>query len=145
MVKTIGYFLLLILTFGCQSKAEKTSRIFDVHIHGTAAPASRMAALKDGGIYKAAISASWDLQEKYRKLNAPELRFGLMFPCPLGKVPYSSQPCFEDGKEWPEIAWVEQQIKAGKIDFLGELLNQYHGITPSDSAMFPYYNLALQY
>jgi len=68
-----------------------------------------------------------------------------MVPCPNGKVPYSQQSCFEDGKEWPDINWVEQQIREKKIDFLGEVLSQYYGISSSDSLLFPYYALAEKY
>jgi hypothetical protein len=145
MLKTSRYFWFLILVLGCQSEGKETPRIFDVHIHGTANPNSQTAALEDAGVYKAAISTSWDLQEEYRKQKSPKLLFGLMFPCPLGNVPYSLQPCFQDKGEWPDVAWVEQQIQAGKIDFFGELLNQYHGVVPLDSAMLPYYHLALKY
>ena len=137
--------MLLILAVGCQTKPGNSSQIFDVHIHGTPDPESHFTTLRDAGVYKAAISTSWDLQETYRDQKSPELLFGLMFPCPLGNVPYSAQPCFEDGNEWPEVTWVEEQIRAGKIDFFGELLNQYYGITPADSAMFPYYRLAEKY
>src|SRR5688500_6379429 len=59
-----------------------------------------------------------------------------MVPCPNGKVPYSLQKCFEDGKKYPGIRWVEEQIKLGKIDFLGEVLSQYYGISSFDSACF---------
>ncbi|MCR6718733.1 MAG: hypothetical protein NVV59_00215 [Chitinophagaceae bacterium] len=68
-----------------------------------------------------------------------------MFPCPEGKVPYSLQPCYESGQEWPPINWVEEQIKSKSIDFLGEILNQYYGISSSDSLLFPYYALAEKY
>ncbi len=144
-MKASAFALLLILAVGFQKKPDQPIQIFDVHIHGEADPESQLAALGDAGVYKAAISTSWDLQETYRDQESPELLFGLMFPCPVGNVPYSSQPCFEGGKEWPEIAWVEEQIKAGKIDFFGELLNQYYGVTPSDSMMLPYYELAQKY
>jgi hypothetical protein len=144
-MKTSGSLILLLLLFGCHKKSEKSLRIFDVHIHGTEDPASQTNMLEKAGVYKAAISSSWDLQEKYRDRQSLELLFGLMFPCPVGNVPYSSQPCFEDGSDWPEVDWVEEQIKAGMIDFLGELLNQYYGITPADSAVFPYYRLAEKY
>ncbi|GAB3005231.1 hypothetical protein GCM10027051_00010 [Niabella terrae] len=49
------------------------------------------------------------------------------------------------GEDWPSINWVEQQIKEGKIDYLGEILNQYYGISPSDSLLFHYYGLAQKY
>jgi predicted TIM-barrel fold metal-dependent hydrolase len=68
-----------------------------------------------------------------------------MFPCPNGKVPYSLQLCYDNGQEWPPLNWIEQQIKENKIDFLGEVLNEYYGISPSDSLLFPYYALAEKY
>ncbi|HTG56161.1 MAG TPA: amidohydrolase family protein, partial [Niabella sp.] len=55
------------------------------------------------------------------------------------------QSCFEDGKEWPEPNWVEQQVKEGRIDFIGEVLAQYQGISPSDTLMYPYYAIAETY
>jgi hypothetical protein len=145
MRRLTQYFFVFIVTFACQRVDHKPDRIFDVHIHGTPDPSSQIAALKVAGVYTAAISTSWNLQEEYRAFKSPELLFGLMFPCPLGKVPYSYRPCFEDGDDWPDIEWVEQQIQAGKINFLGELLNQYYGVTPSDSLMFPFYELAVRY
>src|SRR5690606_21804003 len=97
------------------------------------------------GIYRAAISSSWELQNRY--MNDPELKYlkGLMLPCPAGKVPYSLQACFEDGKDWPSLNWVEERIRAGDIDFIGEVLSQYYGISSSDSLLFPYYALAEKY
>lgn len=70
---------------------------------------------------------------------------GLFAPCPNGKVPSSMQRCFEDGKEWPDVNWVEQQIKENKIDFIGDVLAKYHGISSSDSLIYPYYALAEKY
>lgn len=104
-----------------------------------------MLTLQKAGVYKAAISTSWELQNSYRKIPNAHLLYGLMFPCPNGKVPYSLQPCFSMGEDWPSINWVEQQIKDGKIDYLGEILNQYYGISSSDSLLFPYYGLAQKY
>ena len=120
-------------------------RVFDVHIHGAKDPAAQLASLQRVGVYAAAISSSWDLQQSYRAHKGPRLLHGLMLPCPLGKVPYSRQPCFSDGKDWPAVAWVEQQIKEKKIDFIGEVLSQYYGISSSDTSLYPYYALAVKY
>ncbi len=137
--------LCIFLLVACQPNMKSPHRLFDVHIHGMQDQSTHIDMLNDGRVYKAAISTSWDLQEKYGNRQSPELLFGLMFPCPVGNVPYSLQPCFVDGNEWPDLEWVEEQIKSGEIDFLGELLNQYYGINPGDSAMFPYYRLAEKY
>lgn len=141
--------LLLIITFllGINSLnwQKKAHKIFDVHLHGSKHPALQMLTLQKAGVYKAALSTSWDLQSSYRNIPNIHLLYGLMFPCPNGKVPYSLQSCYNKGEEWPAINWVEQQIKEGKIDYLGEILNQYYGISASDSLLFPYYSLAQKY
>ena len=138
-------FLFAFICLSCYSKPVTKQRIFDVHIHGTADFPAQLKALEHDGVYKAAISTSWDLQQRYKGESKPELLFGFMLPCPNGKVPYSLQPCYEDGKDWPSIDWVEQQMKNGAIDFMGEILSQYYGISSSDSLLFPYYALAEKY
>ena len=141
--------LLILFTFlfGLTSLIwQKTpQKIFDVHLHGSKDPSLQMLTLQKAGVYKAAISTSWDLQNSYRNIPDADLLYGLMFPCPNGKVPYSLQSCYSLGEDWPSINWVEQQIIEGKIDYLGEILNQYYGISPSDSLLFPYYDLAQKY
>jgi len=142
------YFILLFVCSiffpSCVPK-NRERKIFDVHLHGDKNIVGQLEALEHAGIQNAAISTSWSLQNSYRGKTRIKLLYGLMVPCPNGKVPYSQQPCFEDGKEWPDINWVEQQIKENKIDFLGEVLSQYYGISSSDTLLFPYYALAEKY
>ncbi|MBI3139378.1 MAG: amidohydrolase family protein [Sphingobacteriales bacterium] len=141
--------LLIILVFICglpTFNPKKTSRkILDTHLHGSKDPLSQMQTLQHAGVYKAAISSSWDLQNSYRKTEVLDLLYGLMLPCPEGKVPYSLQPCYALGEDWPPLDWVEQEIKKGRIDFIGEVLNQYYGISPSDTLLYSYYQLAQAY
>ena len=120
-------------------------KIFDVHLHGSNDVSTQLKKLGKSGVYKAAISTSWNLQNSYRNSSEIDMLFGLMFPCPNGKVPYSLQDCYESGHEWPSVNWVEDQIKESRINFLGEILTQYFGISPSDSLMDPYYALAEKY
>ncbi|HET8810348.1 MAG TPA: amidohydrolase family protein [Flavobacteriaceae bacterium] len=141
----ILFCLFSIFTLYFVSKPKDTQKVFDVHIHGSNDVVNQLKTLEQVGVYKAALSSSWDLQNNYRDKSKINLLFGLMFPCPNGKVPYSLQSCYENGQEWPSLNWVEQQIKESKIDFLGEILNEYYGISPSDSLLFPYYALAEKY
>ena len=120
-------------------------KVFDVHIHGSKDVPDQLRTLEQAGVYKAAISTSWDLQNTYRTQSNINLLFGLMFPCPNGKVPYSLQSCYGEGQDWPSLNWVERQIKEEKIDFLGEILSQYYGISSSDTSLRPYYSLAEKY
>jgi hypothetical protein len=139
------YLILSICCFSVSPLKPQPLRIFDVHIHGSQHPDTQLSTLAKAGVYQAALSSSWDLQDSYRDRTDMNLLFGLMFPCPNGKVPYSLQACYADGAELPSLVWVEEQIKAGRIDFLGEVLSQYYGISASDSLLLPYYALAQKY
>ena len=145
MKKHLTYCLLLaaILT-ACAIKSNKL-RVFDVHLHGDAAPEKQLSNLAANGVNTIAVSTSWAQQQTYQSSKDLKILRGLFVPCPNGNVPYSLQQCFENGKEWPDVSWVEQQIKDKKIDFIGEVLTQYHGISSSDSLMYPYYELAEKY
>lgn len=142
------HFLLVIVlmcvVISCTSKTGK-QKIFDVHLHGDATPQKQLSNLATNGVYTIAVSTSWQDQQKYQSNNEVKVLHGLFVPCPNGKVPYSNQQCFADGKEWPDIDWVEQQINEKKIDFIGEVLTQYHGISSSDTLMYSYYALAAKY
>lgn len=120
-------------------------KVFDVHAHGSQDIGPQLNDLTHAGVYKVAVSSSWGLQQQYTSRDELQIVHGLMVPCPNGKVPYSQQPCFADGSEYPKLSWVEDQIKAGKIDFIGEVLSQYYGISSSDSMLMPYYALARKY
>ena len=144
MNQRTSLLLFLLIFISCTQKTA-TLKIFDVHLHGGKAPAQQLKDLENAGVYKTAVSTSWNLQQQYSKGKEMSVLHGLMFPCPNGKVPYSQQPCFVDGKDWPSLSWVEEQIQQKKINFLGEVLSQYFGISSSDSLLFPYYALAEKY
>jgi predicted TIM-barrel fold metal-dependent hydrolase len=94
---------------------------------------------------EAAVTCSWNGQEPYRALKSIKFLYGMILPCPNGIVPYGGPKCFENGQDFPDINYVKQQMRDRKIDFLGELLNQYYGISMSDSIMLPYYALAQEF
>lgn len=131
--------------FSISTSLTGQQKVFDVHAHGSKDIGTQLNDLSNAGVYKVAVSSSWDLQQQYASRAGLHIVHGLMVPCPDGKVPYSQQACFADGGEYPTLSWVEDQIKAGKIDFIGEVLSQYYGISPSDSTLIPYYKLAGKY
>ena len=144
MTKNRTFFisLLILSAFATDVLAQK---IFNVHIHGEGDAVQQLTKLKAAGVYKAAVSTSWKLQQSYQSTEKLTLLQGLMLACPQGKVPYSGQYCFEDQKDLPDLKWVEKVIREKKIDFIGEVLNQYYGFSPSDTLLYPYYALAEKY
>ncbi|WOX04147.1 amidohydrolase family protein [Microbulbifer pacificus] len=76
---------------------------------------------------------------------APErLWAGIIFPCVNGREP-NGWRCFSSGADMPDLVWLRSEIEAGRIKFLGELLNVYAGVSPQDTRMMPYYDLAAEY
>ncbi len=137
--------LILVLSISLPINKAFAQKIFDVHLHGSNDVALQLKELQEAGVYKIALSSSWDSQNSYRTHKGAKILYGLMFPCPNASVPYSLQPCFADKKDWPSLDWVEQQIKGRKIDYFGEILSQYYGISSADTSLFPYYALAEKY
>ncbi len=144
-MKTVFILLAFVTLAFSFSPPLKSLKIFDVHLHGQKDILAQLKILEAAGVAYAALSTSWNLQNDYRGKTSIKLLYGLMVPCPNGKVPYSLQPCFDNGNEWPDPHWVEQQIVEKKIDFIGEVLSQYQGISSGDSMLFPYYALAEKY
>lgn len=139
------FILISSLFFVLASWSASAQRVFDTHIHGSSEPEAQRSSLVSAKVYKAAVSSSWDLQTTYKSGPDLEILQGLMLACPEGKVPYSGQFCFPDKKDFPDVSWVEKQIREKKIHFIGEVLSQYYGISPSDEKLFPYYQLAEHY
>lgn len=68
---------------------------------------------------------------------------GLMFPCDGGRMPNAGVQCFPQGKQpFPDVAWLRDQVKRGRIRVFGEIGAQYLGIAPNDPRLEPYYALA---
>jgi hypothetical protein len=144
-MKKNAFAILVVLISGACREQFKTDKVFDVHLHGSANYTTQVQRLHASGVYKVAVSTSWKLQQFYSSSDSLTVLRGLMFPCPDGKVPYSRQNCFENGEEWPSPKWVQKLMQEDKIQFLGEVLTQYYGISTSDTSMYPYYSLAEKY
>jgi hypothetical protein len=85
----------------------------------------------------------------YKNVESWEEHFGdrmlaaSMFPCIGGKSNgQESIHCSRNGEIFPDIEWLRKQYEDGKLEVMGELLNQYLGMTFDDSRMAPYYELA---
>ncbi|KAA0989314.1 hypothetical protein [Dyadobacter aurulentus] len=85
-------------------------KVFDVHNHGSQQPLLQGSNLKAPGVCNAALSTSWSLQNQYRNIPGQEFTFELMLPFPEGRVPYSLQPCYDGGNDFPPLSWVEEKI-----------------------------------
>ena len=71
------------------------------------------------------------------------LRFLLspMFPCPE-LTPQRKWCSTDTSGPMPDATWLDQQLAAGTLQGIGELVFNYAGIAPDDSAMSPFWSMA---
>ena len=78
---------------------------------------------------------SWSLEHVYKWVDYASDRF---IPGVLIGEQVLQQPYYD-----PEM--LRQEIKAGKIMFMGEITSQYDGLPPNDPKIDPYFALAAEY
>ena len=63
--------------------------------------------------------------------------------CPGGRNVIDGEDCYDRPTDlFPEIAWLREEVQAGRIKAFGEMLPQFVGIAPGDSRLEPYWTLA---
>jgi Amidohydrolase len=67
---------------------------------------------------------------------------GIVFPCEEGRAPITGRSCFGSADVLPDIEWLRGEVQSGRIRAFGELSPQYPGISPNDSLLEPYWQLA---
>ena len=138
-------------------QAAERIKVIDVHIHAPLGPGD----VEDSSMQKQKI-------ELVREMDSLNIVFGvlnglpeffepwnkaapgrfvnyILFPCINGKAPSFARDCFPGGKSFPDIIWLENEIKKGKIHGLGEFIPEYIGMNPNDKKLEPYWSLAEKY
>jgi hypothetical protein len=121
--------------------------VIDVHVHSTnTSPQQALERMKSLNIRFLVISSlTSDLPRWASALDAAQFLPGLVFPCADGRAPITGRPCFDSVNELPDLAWLSGELKAGSVKAFGELSPQYLGLSPADSRMEPYWQLAEQF
>ena len=121
--------------------------VIDVHVHSTnTSPQQALERMKSLNIRFLVVSSlTSDLPQWASALDATQFLPGLVFPCADGRAPITGRPCFDSGTELPDLTWLSGELKAGRIKAFGELSPQYLGLSPADSRMEPYWQLAEQF
>jgi len=80
----------------------------------------------------------------YRSDDQSRLLLSPMFPCPA--LTAERKWCFTETKGlMPDLAWLEEQLAAGALTGIGELVFNYAAVRPDDPAMASFWALAARY
>ena len=94
-------------------------------------------------VFLAGLAA--DLRDWDAGVNTIQYLPALVFPCAGGRAPITGRPCFGEATDFPDTAWLREELKAGRIRGFGEILPQYAGISPNDPRLEPYWQLAEEF
>ena len=121
--------------------------VIDMHVHGTnTSPTdllNRMRSLNIRYVFVANLGP--DLPEWNAAMNTGQYLPSLTLPCLRGRAPFVDRPCWEKPQEFPDETWLRNEVRAGHIKGFGELLPQYLGISPDDTRLEPYWQLAEEF
>ena len=143
-------FLLVLLAltmtapFAAAQPASPRLPVIDMHVHSTNTTPdealSRMKSLNIRYLFVAGLSP--DLPQWAAALKADQFLPSISFPCPGGKAPFVDRRCWEGPQDLPDVNWLREELRAGRIKALGELIPQYFGMSPEDERLEPYWRLA---
>ena len=132
--------------------ARASERVIDVHRHASwpgaddgSARAAAIAEMDANGIVLSLLCinepadiSGWLDAERGRFVGGPAM------PCPVTRAAPGYR-CFPETGGWPDLKWLERELKQGRIRLLGEMLFVYAGVSPNDPRMSPYWALAARY
>ncbi len=133
------------------SAQQRTSPlVIDMHVHAPLvedamrAMGDRLEAMDRLNVQKAVLIGNPDYLAAWVR-EAPD-RFipSLLFPCEDGRAPFGDGRCFPDRADFPDLEWLREEIQAGRVRMLGEVISQLFGIFPGDSVLQPYFALAAE-
>ena len=74
--------------------------------------------------------------------RAPDqLILSLMFPCMTPEV----EDCFSDNTALPDINWLREEVREGRVQMFGEVISELHGVFPGDPLLEPFFALAEEF
>ncbi|GAB2527693.1 hypothetical protein GCM10008940_33020 [Microbulbifer agarilyticus] len=97
--------------------------------------------MKDSNVVYGVIGGPEAHIGRFRKASHVPLIGGVILPCIDGRSP-NFYDCYENGESWPDVDKLQSAIDQGQIGAIGELYNVYAGISPHDSKMQSYLQLA---
>ena len=128
--------LLSVTVFGQSGRSRPP--VIDMHVHASAMipPERAMAMFDSMNVRYIFLSGRPDTFRSWMGADASRFLPALSFPCLRSPCP------FEGDGGFPDLTWLRDELKAGRIRALGEVISENAGISPADPRMEPYWTLA---
>ena len=130
-----------------EAQSVPPSPVIDMHVHSTnTTPQVLLGRMETRNLRFFFLSALVSDLSGWRATIQPNRYLpGIVFPCEEGHAPITGRSCFDTPDILPDIDWLRTEVQAGRIKAFGELSPQYPGISPNDSRLDPYWQLAEEF
>jgi hypothetical protein len=121
--------------------------VIDMHVHSTnTTPREALERMKSLNIrYLFVAGLAPDLPDWAAALETSRFLPALAFPCNRGRALFVDRPCWSGTQDFPDTQWLRDEVRAGRVKALGELVPQYLGVSPNDARLEPYWQLAEEF
>ncbi len=147
MARTILFVWLFFSSLSVFAQDKSGEPIIDMHMHGPIAEGWGppidvwLAKLDRLNVKKVALTAYPEQLSAWVPKAPDQLIPSLMFPCLVQAV----EQCFPDDADLPDVDWLRDEVRAGRIQMFGEVVTELYGIFPSDAVLEPYFALAEEF
>ncbi|MEM7430511.1 MAG: amidohydrolase family protein [Pseudomonadota bacterium] len=145
----LGFVIVALL--GCETRPSPVEHIIDVHRHG-AWPGGDDAAHRDhtitqmraNGVRLAVVSLTdYEDAEIWKTAASDVFLASVMLGCPRNLAEPWYQ-CFPSSQGWVDVDWLRENVEAGHIEAIHEVLPNYNGVAVDDAQYDPYFALAAE-
>lgn len=146
MSRLVSIFLGLGLMAWASAEQKTRPPVIDVHTHISAQRGP--AIMESLNVRYWVLAGSGSDLRSWAKVESMANRYlpSLSFPCPNGRdVIYGKVSCYDTSTDFPDITWLRDEVRAGRVKAFGELLPQFLGLAPGDSRLEPYWALAEEF
>lgn len=134
-----------LLASGVAAQTPARPPVIDMHVHSTTTSPKDVARLESLNLrywFLAGLNA--DLRD-WASVDTRRFLPALVFPCDRGRAPITGRPCYDSETDLPDITWLREQLRTGRIRGFGEMSPQYLGMSPADPRLEPYWQLAEEF
>ena len=119
--------------------------VIDVHVHSTTTRPQNLGRQESLNVrYWVLSGLNADLLD-WQSVDSRRFLPSLVFPCDRGRAPITGRPCYDTDTDLPDVMWLREQLRTGRIKGFGEMSPQYLGMSPADSRLEPYWQLAEEF
>ncbi len=120
--------------------------VIDVHVHATPQAATRWPR-NDSLLnirYRVVTAGARDL-DAWLRTDTSRIMLAMGMPCDKGRSVFTGAPCYTTSTDFPDLAWLRQELQNGRVRALAELTPQYLGMSPADPKLEPFWELAEEF